>query len=101
MPVYRWSNYELTDDGKFQQKQFRGEIVAFLLQVADERPDNDSPPGPDLSIPTPVWLGCKGHYPQIVLLESVSCADKVQGSIRRSAKKTLHISMSFQLFHER
>ena len=99
--VYSWRNYELPDGGKFQQKQFGGEIVAFLLQVAAERPDNDSPPGPGLSIPTPVCYGCKGHYQHDCPVRKCIMCRKSARTQCEKCKKTLHLSLCFQLSHER
>ena len=57
MFVFSWMIYELVVGEKVQRKQFRDEIAGNLLQVAAERPDNDSRPGLSSSIPTPVQYG--------------------------------------------
>ena len=61
---YRWRIYELAASGIVRQKKFRDETAGIHLQVAAERPDNDSRPGTGLSIATPVRYDGKGYYPQ-------------------------------------
>ena len=62
--VYSSRIYETAAGKKVQQKQFRDEIVGFLLQVASEKPSDASQSGPGLSIPTQVRYDGKGHYLQ-------------------------------------
>ena len=76
-------------------------VVFIILSACNNHIINDSPPGPCLSIPTPLRYDGKGHYRQDCLLGNASCTEKVQGSNAQNTKKTLQISTCFQLFHER
>ena len=97
---YSWRNYELTVGGKFEQKQFRDRIVDILLQVAAETRDNNLQPGSGLSIPTPVRYDGKGHYPQVCpVTKCVMCRKSARVQCQK-CKKTLHLSIFFQLIHE-
>ena len=94
---YSWRIHEIGVGKKVQQKQFRDKILGILLQVASEKPSNDSRSGPGLSIPTPVRHDGKSHYPQdCPVRECVMCRKSARIHCKKCEKKRCTYPCAFR-----
>ena len=87
MFVYSWRIYENAVGKNVQKKQFKDEIVGILLQVASENPAMSRGQAQVYQSQRQYGTMVKVTIHRIVLLKNASCAEKVQGSTAKSAKK--------------
>ena len=98
--VYNWRIYEIANDKKVEQKEFRREIVNILLNLNAEIPKGDSRTGPNPPVPEPVRYDNKAHYPKdIPVRKCVMCGKNARIQCLK-CQKILHLSFCFQKFHE-
>ena len=98
--VFSWRLYEIANNEKMEQREFRREIVNILLNLDAVIPTGESRSGPSSSVPKPVRYDNKGHYPENCHVRKCVVCKKSARIQCSKCKKTLHLSMRFQVFHE-
>ena len=99
--VFSWRLFQLTSNSQIPQKDFRRSIVAVLLKMETPRATIDSRPGPSTAVVHEVQYDNKSHYPvSAPVRRCVLCKKNCRIQCSK-CNKALHLSMCFQIYHEK
>ena len=99
--VFSWRVYQLATDKESKQKDFRRTLVTVMLKQSQPRPRADSRPGPSLSVPEAVRTDNRNHYPESCPVRRCAVCKKNCRIQCIKCKKSLHLNVCFQKYHEK
>ena len=99
--VYCWKLFRIATGEQIEQKAFRRQIMNFLLRCSVQATPARSHPGRTYWVANEIRLDGVQHYPALGPVRKCAICKKYCRNTCSKCDQSLHVSVSFQLFHEK